>query len=369
MERLKSGFVLSGRYRLSHKIASGGMGQVWEATDLVLDRRVAVKLLHPHTRDEKVSAARFRDEARFGAALHHPNIVAVHDFGEDEGLAYLVMELVDGPTVAQRLRADGAFAPDEVRTVVAQVASGLVAAHGIGVIHRDVKPANIILGTVAKLMDFGIARADEGGQYTGDGEVLGTPEYLSPEQAMGHPLTARSDVYSLGAVAHEMLTGVKPFARGTHVETALAHVNDSVPPLPEAVPDDLRAMILACLAKDPAQRPSAADLIGLAPESYRVATKPAPPPVPAPPVPAAAVPQPVVPTTVPRMTAVEEPPEAPSREPAPGVGTRLEEPPDEQPVTLRSRQDYLPAWARNGRLLGAAIVLLMALMLIVLWMA
>lgn len=257
MERLRPGLVLAGRYRMVRHVASGGMGQVWEAHDDTLDRTVALKIMHPHTQDELALAERFRDEARFAAQLAHPNIVVVHDFVEDDGLSFLVMEFVDGPTLGGLLEA-GPLEPEEVRRILGQLAAGLAVAHSIGIIHRDIKPANVLInGDRAQLMDFGIARSIDSESRTMTGQVLGTAHYLSPEQALGQTVGPPTDVYGLGVLAHEMLTARKPFDRGTPIATALAHVQDAPPPLPDDTPADLVELITACLAKEPADRPEA----------------------------------------------------------------------------------------------------------------
>ena len=216
MNRLAGGLVLGGRYKLSTRIASGGMGDVWEGTDTVLDRRVAVKVLRPGT-DEEVFARRFRSEALYAANLAHPNVATVLDYGEDGDLAYLVLELVPGEPLSALVQREGALDPQTVRSIIGQAALALGAAHEAGVVHRDVKPANILVTPdgVVKLTDFGIARAVDGSGNTQTGEVLGTPHYLSPEQALGEPATGASDLYALGVVAHEMLTGRRPFDKGT----------------------------------------------------------------------------------------------------------------------------------------------------------
>lgn len=264
MNRLQQGYRLGGRYLLGSRIASGGMGDVWRADDEVLDRTVAVKVLRPSTDSEPVFARRFRDEALYTAGLAHPNIATVYDYGEEDHLAYLVMELVDGEPLSVLVRREGAQPPERVRSVMAQAALALGAAHEAGVVHRDVKPANILLtadGTV-KLTDFGIARALDGSGHTQTGEVVGTPHYLSPEQALGEAATGASDLYALGIVAHEMLTGRRPFDRNTPVATALAQVNDPPPPLPEHVTGDLRALVERCLAKRADERPASARELG-----------------------------------------------------------------------------------------------------------
>ena len=252
-----SGTTLGGRYTLMDHVAAGGMGDVWTATDSVLDRAVAVKVLRPNP--DPTFAARFRDEARHAAGLSHPNISTVYDYGEDDGAAYLVMEYVLGRPLSELIAA-GPMPPEQVRVIMGQAALALASAHEAGVVHRDVKPANILVtadGQV-KLTDFGIAHAADSAAHTRTGEVLGTPQYLSPEQALGRTVTGATDLYSLGIVGHEMLTGQRPFDAGSAVATALAQVNDAPPPLPAYVRDPLRAAVDSCLAKDPAQRPSSA---------------------------------------------------------------------------------------------------------------
>ncbi|MFP5417130.1 MAG: serine/threonine-protein kinase [Actinomycetes bacterium] len=277
MQRLRPGVVLSERYRLIAHVASGGMGQVWEAFDDVLERRVALKVMHPSTQDEIALAERFRDEARFAAQLAHPNIVTVHDYVDFDGLSYLVMEFVDGPTLAALL-ARGPLPPADVRSIMVELASALALAHEAGIIHRDIKPANVLMPEAgAKLMDFGIARSIDADSRTMTGQVLGTAHYLSPEQALGQEVGPASDVYGLGVLAHEMLTATKLFDRGSPIATALAHVQEAPPPLPSGTPPDLESVITACLAKEPAERPSAALLVRLlAPSVVGVAVEAAP---------------------------------------------------------------------------------------------
>ena len=258
VERLRPGLVLADRYRLIGHVASGGMGQVWDGFDDVLERRVALKVMHPHTQDEFAMVERFRAEAKFAAQVVHPNIVTVHDFVDEDGLSCLVMEFVDGPTLAALL-SRGPLSGDETRTVLYELASGLVAAHEAHIIHRDIKPANVLLPqTGAKLTDFGIARSVGSFSQTLTGQVMGTAHYLSPEQALGEELGPPSDVYGLGVLAYEMLSGTKPFDRPTPIATALAHVQEEAPPLPDGTPADLVALVRDCLAKDPAERPTAA---------------------------------------------------------------------------------------------------------------
>lgn len=259
MQRLRPGFVLGERYRLSRPIASGGMGQVWEAEDLVLDRSVAVKVLK-QSEPDRAELERFRAEAQLAGRLHHPNVVPVYDFGELDVLAYLVMELVEAPTLAEVIESTGPADPGQARSILVQLASALAAAHAEGVIHCDLKPSNVLItgsGTV-KLLDFGIARSTIAGSTSGYGDTPGSAPYLSPEQALGGEVTQRSDLYALGVLGYELLTGRRLFEKETPIATALAHVEDPPPPLAGDVPSDLAAVIDACLQKDPARRPESA---------------------------------------------------------------------------------------------------------------
>ncbi|ABL79573.1 MULTISPECIES: serine/threonine-protein kinase [unclassified Nocardioides] len=251
------------RYRLDSRIATGGMGEVWRGTDTTLGRQVAVKLLKNEYADNPSFRTRFETEAQHAASLHHPNIAAVYDFGEAPAAdgsgvqrPFLVMELVDGQPLSALLRPGAPMDPDAVRELLAQAADGLAAAHAAGIVHRDVKPANLLVtpDRQVKITDFGIARAAEGIGLTGTGEVMGTPQYLSPEQAQGQTATPASDVYSLGVVAFECLAGRRPFVADTAVATALAHLREPVPPLPESVPADLAAVVRRALAKLPQDR-------------------------------------------------------------------------------------------------------------------
>ncbi|GAA1436543.1 hypothetical protein GCM10009641_36160 [Mycobacterium cookii] len=270
MQRLVAGLRLGGRYVLQERIASGGMADVWSGLDDVLQRLVAVKVMRADPDNEEIFAERFRDEALHSAALMHTNITTVFDYGEDDHLTYLVMELVAGQPLSAVIREQGALSPDVVRSVLAQAALALGTAHEAGVVHRDVKPANILVREdgVVKLTDFGIARAMDAIGHTRVGEMLGTPNYISPEQALGQPATGASDLYALGVVAHEMLTGTRPFDRGTPIATAMSHVNETPPPLGDEVPVDLRAVVATLLEKDPADRPAnahdVAALLGVA---------------------------------------------------------------------------------------------------------
>ncbi|WP_406832796.1 serine/threonine-protein kinase [Pedococcus sp. KACC 23699] len=257
---LSQGDVLADRYRLEESIAMGGMGEVWRAHDRVLDRDVAVKVLRPDSASDDAFAERFRAEARHSGGLSHPNIGTVHDFGEDQGTAFLVMELLAGDPLSTLIRERAPMPQQEVSDILLQAALALQAAHEAGVVHRDVKPANIVVDPegYAKLTDFGIARALSEAPMTQTGEVLGTPHYLAPEQAAGRPAGPLSDVYALAVVGYEMLTGQRPFNGESMVTTALAHLSQPAPQLSDEVEEPLRTTVMAALAKDPAQRPASA---------------------------------------------------------------------------------------------------------------
>jgi serine/threonine-protein kinase len=251
--------VLAGRYRLEGPVARGGVGEVWRATDLVLGRPVAVKLLRAEYTQHPEVLARFRAEARHAGSVSHPGIAQVYDYGEDGAAAspYLVMELVDGPSLA-RVLAAGPLAPARAMDVLAQAAAGLQAAHAAGLVHRDVKPGNLLVGRSGqvKMTDFGIAHAAWSAPLTQTGALVGTPAYLAPERVTGGPATPASDLYSLGVVGYQCLTGAVPFA-GVPPVTAL-HQQHELPPLPAAVPAAVAELILDLTARDPAARPASA---------------------------------------------------------------------------------------------------------------
>ncbi|NPC98802.1 serine/threonine protein kinase [Nocardioides sp. zg-DK7169] len=251
------------RYRLESRIATGGMGVVWRASDTTLHREVAIKVLKAEYADDAGFRSRFATEAQHAAALHHPGIASVYDFGEahpDDGSGtprpYLVMELVDGRPLSDLLRAGQPLDPDAARDLLAQAAAALGAAHAAGIVHRDVKPANLLVtpDRRIKVTDFGIARASDSVGLTQTGQVMGTPQYLSPEQARGEVATPASDVYSLGVVAYECLAGRRPFQADTPVATALAHLREPVPELPGSVPPALARVVRRALEKDPVAR-------------------------------------------------------------------------------------------------------------------
>lgn len=255
------GLTLGGRYTLVRRIAMGGMGEVWVARDEKLARDIAVKVLREEYTGNEDFLRRLRTEARNSSTLVHPNIAQMFDYGEERGAGYLVMELVLGEPLADLLEREPVLQPARLLPILAQTARGLHAAHVAGVVHRDVKPGNILLehtGTV-KITDFGVSVAQNQVPMTATGMVMGTAQYLSPEQAVGQSATGASDIYALGVVAYEATTGRRPFTGRTPVDIAIAHVNAPVPLLPTSVHPGLAETITKMLEKDPAQRISSAD--------------------------------------------------------------------------------------------------------------
>ncbi len=252
--------VLAGRYALRGPLGTGGMAEVHLAHDRVLERDVAIKLMHGHYAEDPTFVARFRREAQAAARLSHPNVVAVYDTGEDDGRPFIVMEYVAGPSVADLLAGEGeGVSRDRAVEIADEAARGLHYAHDRGLVHRDVKPGNILLaddGRV-KVADFGIARAVSSETITQTATVLGTAAYIAPEQARGDPVDGRTDVYSLGCVLYEMLTGRQPFGGQSAVAVAYQHISEPPTPpsrLDPSLPDDLEAVVLKAMAKDPADR-------------------------------------------------------------------------------------------------------------------
>ncbi|WP_425955531.1 protein kinase domain-containing protein [Xylanimonas sp. McL0601] len=264
--RPAAGIALGERYRLARRLAVGGMGEVWIADDTFLGREVAVKVLREEYTGHEDFLRRLRTEARNSAALSHPNIAQMYDYGEQDGTGYLVMELVLGEPLADLLEREPVLAPKRLLPLLAQTARGLHHAHEAGVVHRDVKPGNILLEhpgrsaahATVKITDFGVSLAANQAPMTATGMVMGTAQYLSPEQAVGQPATAVSDVYALGVVAYEATAGKRPFTGNTPVDIAVAHVNSPVPPLPTTVHPGLSGLIVRMLEKDPAKRPRSA---------------------------------------------------------------------------------------------------------------
>ena len=258
--RPTAGITFDGRYELSSRIAVGGMGEVWKATDALIGRTVAIKILKDEYMGDPGFLERFRAEARHAALVNHEGIANVFDYGEEQGSAFIVMELVPGEPLSAIIEREGRLPSDRVLGIVAQTATALQAAHDAGLVHRDIKPGNLLItpeGRV-KITDFGIARIADQVPLTATGQVMGTVQYLAPEQASGHTATASTDVYSLGIVAYECLAGKRPFTGESQVAIAMAQINDTPPPLPDDVPGPVQRLVLACLAKDPADRPQSA---------------------------------------------------------------------------------------------------------------
>ncbi|MEU3454887.1 protein kinase [Micromonospora sp. NPDC006766] len=329
---LSPGVQLGNRYRLDERIASGGMGDVWRGTDQVLGRTVAVKSLLPALLDEPGFAERFRGEARTMATINHPGVVDVYDFGNDQQIAFLVMEYVEGDALSSTLSRVGRLTPARTMALLAQAADALHAAHEKGIVHRDVKPGNLLVrpnGTLV-LTDFGIARSDLVGQLTAAGSVLGTASYISPEQATGAVATPASDVYALGVVAYQCLAGRRPFEGDNPLEIAMKHVTEAPRSLPSDIPPPVKAIVERAMAKDPGARwPSAAALASVARQAKLALSQqarggqprpisgaPSSPASPAAPVaaraqvPAAARPQPRPPVAVARPPVASRPPVA-----------------------------------------------------------
>ena len=258
--RPTTGTMLGERYRLVREIAVGGMGEVWVGHDDALARDVAVKVLREEFAGDPGFIKRFRTEARNSASLSHQNIAQLYDYGEQEGSAFLIMELVLGEPMSDLLEREPVLPTQRLLRILAQTSRALHAALVAGVVHRDVKPGNILLGRAGrvKITDFGVSLATNQVPMTATGMVMGTAQYLSPEQAVGKPATPASDLYSLGIVAYESLAGNRPFTGPTAVDIAVAHVNSPVPPLPATVDPRLAEIVMRLLSKDPAERPRSA---------------------------------------------------------------------------------------------------------------
>ena len=257
---LKVGMKISGRYLLLSRLAIGGMGEVWQTLDEKTGERLAIKILRPELAGKKLFLSRLQIEAYNASRVHHPNLAEVHASGEDTGLGWISMELVDGVSLTEILDQEHILETDFLLSVLYQTADALSAVHGAGIVHRDIKPGNIMVTPTGevKLTDFGISKAPGQANLTQAGMVMGTAQYLPPEQAMGQPATPAGDLYALGVIAYEALAGKRPFTGDKPVDIAFAHVNKPVPPLPESVAPSLRELVMQLLEKEPQKRLSSA---------------------------------------------------------------------------------------------------------------
>lgn len=258
--RPTTGQVFGSRYELVSRIAIGGMGEVWKANDSVIGRLVAIKILKEEYLGDPGFRERFRTEAKNAALVNHEGIANVFDYGEEDGSAYLVMELVPGEALSTVLEREKILPASRVLSIVAQTAAALHQAHLAGLVHRDIKPGNLLItpdGTV-KITDFGIARLADQVPLTATGQVMGTVQYLAPEQAGGKPASPATDVYSLGIVAYEALAGKRPFRGESQVAIAMAQIKEAPPELPSSIPEPVRKMVMSCMAKKPEGRPRSA---------------------------------------------------------------------------------------------------------------
>ena len=256
--KLIEGQLIHRRYRLDSRLAQGGMGEVWKGYDIQLGREVAIKALRSDVTNAEAKLRRLRAEAHNSANLAHPNIAALFEYYEHDGIGFLIMEYVPSKSLADLFHEqNGPMEPTRLLPILIQTARGLFVAHSHGVIHRDVKPANIMVSDSGevKITDFGVSYSTNQEQITQDGMVVGTAQYISPEQAQGQHATPQSDIYSLGVVAYEGLCGHRPFTGATPVDIAAAHVNNPVPPLPDSVDVQLREFVMSMLSKDPLDRP------------------------------------------------------------------------------------------------------------------
>ncbi|GAA2041213.1 hypothetical protein GCM10009720_22120 [Yaniella flava] len=263
--------TLGGRYELTDRIAIGGMGEVWKARDTVLGRIIAIKILKEEYTGDPNFLRRFRAEAQHTALLNHPGVANVFDYGEEEGSGFLVMELVPGDPLSAILDREKVLSPDRTLSIMAQTARALSAAHAQGLVHRDIKPGNLLIDAKnrVKVTDFGIARLADQVPLTATGQVMGTAQYLAPEQATGQQATGVSDIYSLGIIGYECLAGHRPFTGESQIAIALAQVNDDPPNLPDSIPEPVRALIMSMLAKEAEDRPVDADKLAEAAEALR----------------------------------------------------------------------------------------------------
>lgn len=260
---LKVGMKISGRYLLLSRLAIGGMGEVWQTLDEKTGERLALKILRPELAGKKLFLSRLQIEAYNASRVHHPNLAEVHASGEDAGLGWISMELVDGVSLTEILDQEHILETDFLLSVLYQTADALSAVHGAGIVHRDIKPGNIMVTPTGevKLTDFGISKAPGQVNLTQAGMVMGTAQYLPPEQAMGQPATPAGDLYALGVIAYEALAGKRPFSGDKPVDIAFAHVNKPVPTLPDSVAPSLRKLVMELLEKEPQKRLASADAL------------------------------------------------------------------------------------------------------------
>jgi serine/threonine-protein kinase len=276
------GSVIRGRYRILHQAGQGGMATVYKAVDVTCDEERAIKVIRPRLLGDQSQVRRFRSEGIYTRKLHHPNVVRVQDIDEaEDGRPFIVMEYIEGQNLRQVMQNSGYLSVSRVCSIVKQVGSALDIAHRLGIVHRDIKPTNIVLrppeGEQVKVLDFGIAKLKEARNVettadltgTSPGMVIGTPEYMSPEQAIGKrgdELDGRSDLYSLGVVMYEMLTGDLPFKADTVIQMLIAHLHSSPRPMRHArpgleIPDTITNLVMACLEKRPESRPPSAETV------------------------------------------------------------------------------------------------------------
>lgn len=269
--RAQPGTVLGGRYDLTSRIAVGGMGEVWKGRDNVINREVAAKILKEEYLSDQGFLDRFRAEARSMGAVSHPGIASVFDYGEETGSPYLVMEYVPGEPLSALIDRNGVLPEDDVLELIAQSAEALGSAHRSGVVHRDVKPGNILVTPDfrVKLTDFGIARVADQAPLTKTGQVMGTAQYLAPEQATGKGSTPKSDLYSLGIIMYEALAGRRPFTGDSQVAIAIAQVNTTAPELPDTVSEPIRRLVASLLSKKQDQRPDSGEALAKAARALR----------------------------------------------------------------------------------------------------